>query len=174
MTLEPLVLVPVTATGALYGWCVRRARARRGHTAVPAARVACFAGGLAAILVALVSPLDAWSDDLLSAHMVQHLLLTLVAPPLLLLGRPVTLALVTTAGRSRSAIARAGRSRPWHLVTSPAVGFVVFGVTLWASHFSGLYQAALTDGSLHALEHAAYLAAGLLYWWPVVARDPGA
>jgi putative copper resistance protein D len=174
VNLQPQLLGPLVAAAALYGWAVHRVRARRGPGAVPAVRIACFAAALATLLVALVSPLDAWSDELLSAHMVQHLLLTLVAPPLLLLGRPITLALGSTSGRARAVVAGAGRSRVWHALTSPLVGFTVFGAMLWVSHFSGLYELTLTHEWIHALEHLGYLGAGLLFWWPVVARDPGA
>ena len=123
---------------------------------------------------ALGPPIDGYADRLLSAHMVQHLLLMQVAAPLLLLGRPVTLALAASSGRARAGLAQLAHGRIARIIGSPLVGFGSFALVLWVSHLTGLYERALTNETVHALEHVAFLTAALLFWWPIVARDPGA
>ncbi len=173
-SLEPQVVVPLVLAASLYLAGVHRVRGRRPAPAWKGSRTACFLSGLAVVFLALASPVDGYSEDLLSVHMVQHLLLMLVAPPLLLLGRPVTLALTASSGAMRSGLAGLAHGHVGHALGSPLIGFGSFAVVMWASHFTQLYEATLTDQRLHALEHLAFLTAALLFWWPVVARDPGA
>src|SRR5512144_1762221 len=95
-TLDPLVIAGLTA--ALW-WYVRAlGRLRRSYAGWPRWRTRCFAAGIGVLTLALMSPVDAYADLLLSVHMVQHLLLTLLAPPLLLLGAPLTLAVRSASG----------------------------------------------------------------------------
>ena len=105
--------------------------------------------------------------------MVQHLLLTMVAAPLLVLGAPVTLALLSSSPANRrrlsAALVHARRSEPSPIRSSR--GPLFFGV-LWGSHLTGLFDASLRSDGIHALEHAAYLATAVLFWMPVVGRDP--
>jgi putative membrane protein len=151
---------------------VGRARALHGPRAVSWRRVALLLGGLAVVAVALASPIDTLAASRFSAHMLQHLLLTLVAAPLLVLARPVTLALQAGSPATRRRLLAVLRSRPLALVASPAVAWCGFALVLWASHFSPLYQAALSNPGLHALEHLAYLGSALLFWSAVAAVDP--
>ena len=104
--------------------------------------------------------------------MVQHVLLTLVAPPALLLGRPLLLARRAAPAPVRRTVTRALRSRPVHRLAHPVVAWAGLAVVLWASHFTSLYDAAIRSDAVHAVEHALYLGAGLLFWFPVVAADP--
>lgn len=172
-TFEPSVMAGITLAAALYLLAIRLVRAR-GRPPWRRAETCCFLAGVAVLAVALASPLDAFADDWLSVHMVQHLLLTLVAAPLLLLGRPLTLAYACSSRRASEALVRLSRTRPLRLLGSPALGFAVFAAVLWTSHLSSLYEAALVDDGIHALEHMLYLATATLFWWPIVARDPGA
>ena len=105
--------------------------------------------------------------------MVQHLLLTMVAPPLLLLGAPITLALRTESRPRRAALARMLRSRTVHVLGNPLLGWMLFAGTLWASHLPAFYDATLRNVGLHAAEHLAYLSTALLFWRPLVGKDPG-
>jgi putative membrane protein len=173
-TLQPPVVGPLVVAATLYLHGVRRAGWYRPGFDWPSSRIWCFLGGLAVVAVALVSPLHAAADRLLSVHMVQHLLLVQVAPPLLLLGRPVTLALAASPGPARARLAALAHGWPGRVLGSPLVGFGALSAVLWAAHFTPLYEATLTDPGVHALEHAAFLGSALLFWWPVVARDPGA
>jgi putative membrane protein len=149
----PLVLVLFVA-GA-YAEGVRRTRGW------PARRTAAFGAGVVALAIALLAPLD----DTLSGHMAQHLLLGLVAPLLLAAGAPVRLALAASRRR--------GWARHLHrLPLRPALGWAAFTAVMLGTHFTGLYELALRDPLVHALEHLAYLTAGLLFWAPLLAVDP--
>jgi cytochrome c oxidase assembly factor CtaG len=129
--------------------------------------------GLATILVALVSAVDLYAGSLLTVHMVQHLLLAMVAPPLLALGAPVTLILrAATPNVRQRLILPVLHSRFVRAVSSPFVVWPLFAIVMWFTHFSLLYNAALEDPALHVLEHAIFVGAGILFWWPVVAADP--
>jgi cytochrome c oxidase assembly factor CtaG len=172
-TFNPTVVAGLVGSGALYlrgvwrVWRVRRSDRRLAH------RAACFLGGLAVLYVALQSPLDAYADVRLSVHMVQHLLLTMVAAPLLVLGAPVTLVLraATPAFRRRWVVPLL-RSRPVRQLTAPVVSWAQFALVLWVSHFSPLYEAALRSNAVHAMEHLLYIASAILFWSPVVGVDP--
>jgi cytochrome c oxidase assembly factor CtaG len=155
---EPGVWVGLVVAGWLY---LRGARGVRGW---PRSRTRLFLGGLAALFVALGSPLASYDTESLTAHMIQHLLLTHVAAPLLLLGAPVTLLVRTTSWRIR-----------WvHLAGHPLVTWLAFVAVMVGTHYSGLYDAALRNEFVHILEHALFLGSALLFWWPVVGIDPGA
>jgi cytochrome c oxidase assembly factor CtaG len=181
-TFDPTVVAALLATGVLYLRGVRRAapRSRRaaGGAARPADRrlanrAACFLAGLVVLLVALQSPVDAYADTRLAVHMLQHLLLTMVAAPLLVLGAPVTLLLrASTPGFRRRWLLPLLRSRPLRLLSAPPLAWAQFAVVLWASHFSPLYEAAVRNDGVHALEHLLYLASAVLFWSPVVGVDP--
>jgi cytochrome c oxidase assembly factor CtaG len=136
-------------------------------------RAACFLGGLAVLWIALQSPIDSYADVRLSVHMVQHLLLTMVAAPLLVLGAPVTLLLraATPAFRRRWVLPPL-RSRPVRLLTAPVVCWAQFALVLWGSHFSPLYDAAVRNAGIHVLEHLLYVGSAVLFWSPVVGVDP--
>jgi putative copper resistance protein D len=169
--LAPLLLA-LAASAYMLG--VNRTRRRRGASGWEPSRSVWFLAGVAVLAVALVSPIDRYADDRLSVHMVQHLLLMMIAPPLLLLGRPLTLAHAASSGRTRTALAAIGRSRATRILGAPVIGFATYALVLWASHFTSLYEASLTNDSVHAVEHLMYLLSATLFWWPVVARDPGA
>jgi cytochrome c oxidase assembly factor CtaG len=169
-TFDPTVVAALLATGVLYLRGVRRVR-RPDRKLVN--RTACFLGGLVVLWVALQSPIDTYADTRLAVHMVQHLLLTMVAAALLVLGAPVTLALraATPAFRRRWLLPLL-RSRLVRLLAAPPLAWAQFAVVLWASHFSPLYEAAVRNDGIHALEHLLYLVSAVLFWSPVVGIDP--
>jgi cytochrome c oxidase assembly factor CtaG len=169
-TFDPTVVAALLAPGVLYLRGMRRVRRPDRKLAN---RAACFLGGLVVLWVALQSPIDAYADVRLSVHMVQHLLLTMVGAALLVLGAPVTLALrASTPGFRRRWLLPLLRSRPVRLLTSPPVAWAQFALVLWASHFSPLYEAAVRNDGVHALEHLLYVASAVLFWSPVVGIDP--
>lgn len=163
----------LVATALLWLVTASRVRAARGPGAVSWRRTASFLAGLGVLAVALVSPVDAAAATRFSVHMVQHLLLTLAAAPLLVLARPVTLALQAAAPATRGRLLLpALRSRPLKALTAPPLAWCGFALVMWATHFSPLYEAALANPALHALEHLAYLGSALLFWSVVAAVDP--
>lgn len=161
-TFEPSAVAGLALAALAYLLAVGPLRRRLGGpAALPAARCALFLAGLATIAAALVTPLDFLADNyLFSAHMVQHQLLVLVAPPLLLAGIPGWL--VPRFDRQSSAYALLYR------FTRPLTAFVVFNVVFAISHAPRLYDAMLHSEALHAGEHLLYLATALLAWWPLL------
>lgn len=137
----------------------------------PLLRTVAFIAGTIVIVAATAGPLDDAAHERLSAHMWQHLLLTLVAAPLLVAGAPVTLVLRIWKSR-RKMMSALLHSLPARLLTHPAVTWTFFALVMWLTHFTGFYEAALRRDALHLLEHALYLSAGFLFWFPVVGVDP--
>jgi cytochrome c oxidase assembly factor CtaG len=128
-----------------------------------------------AVFVALVSPLHPVSSELLWVHMVQHVLLVLVAAPLLVLGAPIvpmTLALPLSWRRTIRRWGRIGLLR-WagRLLTRPPVAWVLSVAVLWAWHAPGPYDAAVRNEGIHALEHISFLATAILFWWMAIRPD---
>ena len=163
------------AVAALLYWCPpARGRTYRRRPQ-PAWRTACFAGGLLTIVLALDSPLDGYADTLFWAHMTQHILLLTLAPPLILLGRPWPRMWQALPVRSRTQIGRGlARSRwaaPVRALSHPIPAFVLFNGTIIAWHIPAAYNATLSSGAIHDLEHAMFFFTGLLFWARVI--DPG-
>jgi putative copper resistance protein D len=168
-------LVPILGVllaAAAYGWAFRQVATRHPANPPRAWRAWTFGAGLASILVALCSPIEAYEGQLFSVHMVQHMLLELVAAPLLLLGAPATLALRAASPSVRHWLLRLLHSRAVAVLTFPLLAWVLFAAVNWGWHFSPLYNQALENPPLHYLQHATFLAAALLFWWPVVGADP--
>ncbi|MEO6207579.1 MAG: cytochrome c oxidase assembly protein, partial [Candidatus Limnocylindrales bacterium] len=108
-----------------------------------------------------------------SVHMVQHVLLTMVAAPLIALSAPITLLLrVASPGTRRRWVLPVLHSRAVRVLAFPVVAWIGFAAVLWATHFSPLFDASLEDPLVHDLEHALFLGSALLFWWPAVALDP--
>jgi len=171
--LDMPILLGIAAAGAFYLSAVRSVNAAHGHNRWPVRRTAAFLVGLVAIAVALLSPVDTLSDDLLTVHMVQHLLLVSVAAPLFALSGIGTLALrATPADVRKRYLLPFLHSRLVAALTFPVVGWVALVLVMWASHFSALYNSALLDEGIHAVEHLLYLAAASLFWWPLLSPDP--
>ncbi len=169
---------PLTWLGVLVGTigylaAVRLVNQRHPKSLVPRRRVVAWLAGMLALALALDSAIDIYASSLLSVHMVQHLLLAMVVPPLLALGAPVTLVLrLASPTVRRRVLLPMLHSRVSGVLAAPVVGWTVFTLVLAGSHFSPLFSAALDDPLVHMGEHLLYLGAGLLFWWPVVGADP--
>ena len=171
--LEPAVVLPLLV--AAYGWIWAVRRIDRAHPAspVPRRRSVVFLAGLAAIAIALLSGIDTYDTTLFSVHMVQHLLLTLVAAPLIALGAPITMLLrVATPNVRRTVILPILHSRILRIASFPVVAWLLFAGVMWGTHFSPIFDRSLEDPVVHDLEHALYLGAALLFWWPAIGLDP--
>ena len=175
---EPSIGLGLLLLALVYLWGVgtlwRRAGINRG---VQYWQVACFLSGILTILIALLSPLDALSEVLFSAHMVQHLLLLLVAPPLFVLSRPWAALLWAFPWTVRRQLGRWQCSRPvrysWQIATLPPVVWVINTVVLWLWYAPALYQAAVANEVVHALEHSSFLMVATLFWWIVIYPQGG-
>lgn len=130
--------------------------------------------GCAVVGTALSPPLDAAADENLTLHMVQHMLLLAVAPPLIVLGEPIRVAfdLLPAAGARR--LAAWLRRPPLSTLLDPAVALALFLVITVGTHIPAVFDTALESEPLHALEHLSYLAAGLLLWSAAIGADPAA
>jgi cytochrome c oxidase assembly factor CtaG len=169
--LDPFAFGAIVLVGVLYWWGVRRVA--RTPPVWPWSRIWAFSGGLAVCLVALLSPIDTYQAVSFSTHMLQHVLLLLVAAPLFALGMPITLALRAASPEARHKyLLPALHSRAVRVLSHPVVAFLIFAVVQYVTHFTGFYEAALQNDAVHALEHGLFLLAGVLFWWPVVGLDP--
>ncbi|HEX6237373.1 MAG TPA: cytochrome c oxidase assembly protein [Acidimicrobiales bacterium] len=168
---EPDVLLVVVALAAAgYALGVHRL-ARRGRS-WPRRRSLSFAAGLAVVVIATQSGLAAYDRVLFSLHVVQHLLLGMVAALLLALAAPVTLALQASGRAGQQRLLRVLHSPPVRILTHPVTAWLLFGGTLAVLYFTGLYELSLRNDWVHAAVHAHFLVAGFLFLAIVVAVDP--
>ncbi len=166
-TVDPELLCVCCTAAALY--VCGMIRSRRPW---PAWRLVSFICGLLVLVVALQSGIDQYTDELLSIHVVEHLLLILVAPSLILWGAPVRLTLSACSPAGRHAIGSLLRKQWVRLLTRPACGFALFTLVVLGTHLTGVYEAALRNQTVHAGEHAAYFWSGTLFLLPLLAADP--
>lgn len=162
-TVHPSTVIGIAALGALYAWRLRTIRhATDGPTR--AQRLA-FASGLAIMFASLNGPIHDLSDSyLFSAHMVQHLLLTMVVTPLLIVGTPAALLRPTLAYPVIHRIAKR--------ITTGGAAFVLFNVVLIAWHLPPLYNLAMANHDVHIVQHLTFLVTSVLMWWPLLSRMP--
>ncbi|MBV9716627.1 MAG: cytochrome c oxidase assembly protein [Solirubrobacterales bacterium] len=159
------IALPALAAGGLYAGATRRVRERW-----PRRRTLSFVAGVGCVIVALQSGIARYDDQLLAVHMVQHMLLLLAAPLLLLGGRPWILLLSALAPEQRRPLARAlQRTRAY---TAPVPALACFSAVVVLTHLPAFYDAALRSPALHAVEHGLYLLAGMLMWSPLIDGDP--
>jgi cytochrome c oxidase assembly factor CtaG len=168
--LEPLPALAVLVLGGLYLYAVAVLRRRGDAWAV--GRTAAFLTGLAVVAAALLSGLAAYDTTLFGAHMVQHMLLAMVAPVFLALGAPVTLALRTLPARPRGWLLALLHSRVAAVLTFPLVPWLLFVASPFALYFTGWYDATLDSRYLHEVLHLHFLAVGSLFFWPLLGVDP--
>lgn len=168
---DPILILILGGTAALYLLGVFRLR-RRGDTWSTGRTISFLLGGVGVIAAATLSGLASYDETLFSAHMVQHMLLSMVAPVFLALGAPITLALRTLPRRVRAGLLAVLHSRPARVLCHPIVGFVVFVGSPFALYFSGWYPATLDSPILHDLMHLHFVLAGCLFFWPILGIDP--
>ncbi|HEY3279335.1 MAG TPA: cytochrome c oxidase assembly protein [Gemmatimonadales bacterium] len=155
--LHPSVVLGLVLLGGLYVYW--------GGLKAPRRQVASFAGALLVLLVALNGPLHDLSDCcLFSVHMAQHLVLTLVFPPLLLYGTPAWVVRPVLGPRWVRTVAR--------VVTRPLVAAALFTAPIVLWHVPRFYEAALRHHNLHILQHLVFLATAVVMWWPILSPVP--
>lgn len=164
-SLHPSVFVGTGLLGALYFFGVGPWRRRRGLPPAPAWRVASFMGALAVLLVSLNGPMHDLSDYyLFSAHMVQHMLLTLLFPPLLIAGLPGWLLAPLLRPPAVRRVAR--------VLTHPVTAAVLFSATIAVWHMAPFYDLMMRDHDVHIATHLMFMATATLLWWPVMSPVP--
>jgi cytochrome c oxidase assembly factor CtaG len=154
-------------------WLLRRA----GYRNLPDWRIASFLAGLFVLWFALASPLDTFSSFVLTAHMLQHMMLMMVAPPLLLLGEPL---IPMVRGMPRFAAREfAGPFLNWRVperiglfLTKPVTALVLMGIVTFVWHVPGPYELAVGSSAWHWFEHACFFFVSIIFWWPVVQPWP--
>jgi len=167
-------VIVLTALVYLHGWRLMR---RAGLLFVPPWRAVAFLTGLLLLWIALSSPMDVLNGFVLTAHMLQHMLLMMFVPPLLLLGAPffpLVRGLPIFAAREfvgpflNSSVAH----RVGGALTHPVVALLLMAITMFAWHVPAAYELALRVSAWHQLEHASFLLTSLIFWWPVVQPWP--
>jgi cytochrome c oxidase assembly factor CtaG len=173
---------PVIATALLIiGWLYWRGASRLNRIARHSRRLPLYSTsqqglfwlGLLTLAVALVSPLDTSTGTVFSAHMIQHVLLIAVAPPLLLAGRPLPALVNGLPGTIRAVTGLITHRLAWArpllaLLVLPAAAWLLHAAALWLWHEPHLYQAAVRHAWVHVFEHVSFIATALLFWWAIV------
>jgi putative copper resistance protein D len=169
--LNSLIAVFLLIAAALYLYGVHRLRQRGDHWP-PGRTVAFLLGGLGSIAAVTVTGVEAYDTTLLSIHMIQHMVLSMVGPIFLALGAPVTLALRTVHTGPRKALLGILHSRVVGIITYPLVAFGLFIANPFILYFTGAYSATLQHAWLHELVHVHFIVTGCLFFWPLLGLDP--
>ncbi len=169
-SLAPLPFVLTVWAVGLYaaGVLVLRRRGDRW----PWGRTLSLAVGMGAFALATMSGVAAYDTTLLSVHMVQHMVLSMVVPLALALSAPVTLALRTLPARPRRWLLAVLHSRVAKVLSFPPLTFTLYVVSPWALYFSGWYRASLESAYVHELMHVHLVVVGALFFWPLMGVDP--
>jgi putative copper resistance protein D len=168
----PVVTGFVVVAAGLYLWGVLRVRRRHPARPWPLYRTALFLGGLAVVVIATQSGIGTYDDVLFYDHMVQHLLLLMVAPPLLVVGQPATLLLHASRNPLHTWTKKVLRSGVVTAITWPPFGVSLYVATIVGTHLTGFMNLVETNSAVHDGEHALYLVAGYLYFLPLIGREP--
>jgi cytochrome c oxidase assembly factor CtaG len=154
---EPTVVAGAVIVCGFYVWALSTT-----HTRLDARRAVFFYAGVLTMFASLASPLDAAAHHLLSFHMLQHVVLATIGPPLVLLGLP--------PGMLRPLLGPGALGRAARVLTNPVLTGTLFLLNMWLWHVPPVYEAALDHLGVHIAMHVAFMTTGLLYWWPVI--DP--
>ncbi|WFE30932.1 cytochrome c oxidase assembly protein [Micromonospora sp. WMMD975] len=160
---EPITLALVAAAAAAYAWGVLRVRAAHPAGPWPWGRAACFYAGLGVIVVARLSLIGTYDDAFFWIHMIQHLLLIMIAPVLLILGRPLILALHSTRNPWHTRIKRVLRSPVVTVLTCPLVAVPAYAAIVVITHLTSFNTLSIENPAVDAAEELAYLTVGYLY-----------
>jgi cytochrome c oxidase assembly factor CtaG len=168
----PIVTAVVVVAVALYGWGVVRVAKRHPARPWPRWRTCMFLGGLAVLVLATQSGIGAYDDLLFYDHMLQHLMLLMVAPPLLIAGQPLTLLLHASRNPLHSWTKRVLRSRIASFLTWPVFGAVAYALSVLAAHLTGIANYVERNQTAHNAEHALFVLVGYLFFLPIIGKEP--
>jgi putative copper resistance protein D len=170
LAVTPSLLIGGAAT--VYLWGVVRVARIDPDRPWAVRRTVAFLGAMALVFVAIELVVGVYDDTLFYDHMIQHLMLIMLAAPLIAMGAPLELLDRATTGTTHEAVTRVLGSRAAGVVGHPITGFVLYTVLVPAVHLTGLYNTMLTNDLAHDNEHLAFLVVGYLFWRPVVAIEP--
>jgi cytochrome c oxidase assembly factor CtaG len=168
----PVVTAVVVILAALYLWGVIRVARRHKARPWPAWRTGMFLGGLAVVVLATESGIGAYDDLLFWDHMVQHLMLIMVAPPLLIFGQPITLLMHASRNPLHTWVKRLLRSRVASFLTWPVFGCLAYAAAVLGAHLTGFANLVETNQVAHDAEHAMFLVVGYLFFLPILGNEP--
>ncbi|WP_225829017.1 cytochrome c oxidase assembly protein [Streptomyces naphthomycinicus] len=174
---DPFFLIATLAGLALYGWGVVRLRGRGDSW--PVARTVSYVVGVLTIALVMCTKLNDYGMVMFSVHMVQHMVISMLSPILILLGAPVTLALraLPTAGRGRKGprelLLTLLHSRYMRIITHPAFTIPLFIASLYALYFTPLFDFLMGSRAGHIAMMVHFLAVGVVFFWPIIGVDPG-
>jgi putative membrane protein len=174
---DPFFLIGCLLLLALYGWGVLRLRLRGDRWSV--GRTAAFVLGVLTVGVTMCTRLNDYGMVMFSVHMVQHMILSMLSPILLLLGAPVTLALraLPTAERGhlgpRELLVKLLHSRYMRYITHPAFTIPLFIASLYGLYFTPLFDTLMSSRTGHIVMMLHFLGVGLVFFWPIMGVDPG-
>jgi len=160
-TFDPGAVALIGLAAAVYVPRWRRVRRTHGARGAPVGRLLAFAGGVTALIVALVSPIDRLGEQLFVMHMAQHILLLDIVPILFIVS--LTKVIMRPATRRLNRLERAAGP-----LAHPAFAVFLYVAVMWGWHVPAMYDAALQHSTIHAIEHTCFMTAGLLYWWHVL------
>jgi len=157
---------------ALYLWGVRRNNALHPRHRWPVGKTIAWVGALCSTGVGIFSFIGVYDTELFWDHMVQHLILIMVAAPLFAVASPLRLAFNSTSGTAHIVVTEALRSRVAKFLGNPIVAFILYAVVIPVSHLTVWYNYTLTQESVHNAEHLAFLLVGYLFWRQIFGNDP--
>lgn len=169
---DPVVAGVLLVLGGGYAWGWQRASRVALRRRVGTWRAVAFATGVATLAIAWLSPLHGLDRQLLAASFGSMFLVSMVAPPLLLLGRPLTVAFIVGSPSVRRRLRAVVRSRPARWLTFPVTTWLLFAGVTYAWQFSSLAERAMRSEPVWLAQQSTLLAVGLLFWWPALCSDP--
>ena len=168
----PIVTAGVVIAAGLYAWGAVRVRRRHPARPWPLWRGLMFLLGLLVIVFATESGVGTYDDTLFWDHMVQHLMLLMIAPPLLVTGQPMTLLLHASRNPLHTWVKQVLRSGPVHALTAPAFGVVAYAGTVVVCHLTSFMNVVESNDAVHEAEHALFLVVGYIYFLPLIGKEP--
>jgi putative copper resistance protein D len=168
----PVVTAFTVIAAGLYLWGVVRVARRHPARPWPVLRTTAFLLGLLVVVFATQSGIGTYDNTLFWDHMIQHLMLIMIAPPLLVIGQPVTLLMHASRNPLHTWVKRVVRSRPVLWLTWPALGVLAYAATIVGTHLTSFMNLVMTNDAVHNAEHVLYLVVGYLYFLPLLGREP--
>ncbi|QTK82057.1 Hypothetical protein AT6N2_L1264 [Agrobacterium tumefaciens] len=174
-TFDAWIVSPIILSAVLAGAGFLRLRRRSGKSREMTKSALAFYSGLLVLVAALVSPIHFMGEHLFTFHMIEHELVMAVAAPLIVLARPVGFILWSVPRRVRHLIAAGMTAKPvrasWNLLAGGAVATTLHGAAIWVWHAPDIFDATVTDVTLHRLQHLSFFLTAILFWWSVLWRS---